>query len=183
HRLTVTIALAPHLDAVDVHYHSDGLPRPDSRLHASLQTQIAVSLPGARLIHDHPYGLSEVRAQGAYRKKYPTGDWMTSPQVFEDVRNPFTALQLLDLAGDERGLLYLHDGSQAFFRLDDPAGPRVSNVLSMYDAWDENYFDARLSARVRLVPHGPLTHAQRWRLAQEFTRPPIRSEEHTSELQ
>ena len=28
-------------------------------------------------------------------------------------------------------------------------------------------------ARVRLVPHGPMTHAQRWRLAQEFARPAL----------
>jgi alpha-mannosidase len=87
--------------------------------------------------------------------------------VFEEVRNPFTALQFLDFDGGDRGLLYLHDGSQALLR----AGERIYNILSMYDPWDEDGFIPQLEARVRLVPHGRLTHAQRWRLAQEFTRP------------
>ncbi|HWQ11675.1 MAG TPA: hypothetical protein VNL77_02680 [Roseiflexaceae bacterium] len=165
----VTVSLAPELDAVDIAYDAEDLPRPDGRMHAALQTTVAVNLPGARLVHDHPYGVSEVRAAGVYRRKYPTGDWMTSPQVFEEVRHPFTALQLLDLVDGERGLLYLHDGSQAFFR----DGERVRNILSMYDPWDEDYFVAELHARVRLVPHGPIDHARRWRLAQEFTRPAL----------
>jgi alpha-mannosidase len=85
------------------------------------------------------------------------------------VRQPFTALQFLDLTDETRGLLYLHDGSQAFFR----EGERVLNILSMYDPWDEDYFVAELRARVRIVPHGPIDHARRWRLAQEFTRPAL----------
>jgi alpha-mannosidase len=167
--ITITIALAPELDAVDITYDAAALPRPDGRMHAALQTSISIDLPVFRLIHDHPYGLSEVRADAVYLRKYPTGDWMTSPQVFEEVRNPFTALQLLDLDAGERGLLYLHDGSQAMLR----DGDQVRNILSMYDPWDEDHFNSRLAARVRLVPHGPLTHAQRWRLAQEFTRPAL----------
>jgi alpha-mannosidase len=136
-------------------------------MHAALRTTIAVDLPAFRLIHDHPYGVSEIRAEGTYLRKYPTGDWMTSPQVFEEIHNPFTALQFLDFDGGERGLLYLHDGSQAMLR----AGATVHNILSMYDPWDEDDFCAELAARVRLVPHGSMTHAQRWRLAQEFTCP------------
>jgi alpha-mannosidase len=138
-------------------------------MHAALQTTIAVALPIFRLVHDHPYGLSELRADGTYLRKYPTGDWMTSPQVFEEVHNPFTALQLLDFDSGERGLLYLHDGSQAMLR----DGERVRNILSMYDPWDEDHFDPHLEARVRLVPHGRVTQAQRWRLAQEFARPAL----------
>jgi alpha-mannosidase len=167
HVVRVIMSLAPELDAVDIEYLSQSLPRPDGRMHAALQTRIAPDLPGARLIHDHPYGVSEIRAQGTFVRKYPTGDWMTSPQVFEEVRNPFTALQLLDFDAGERGLLLLHDGSQAFFRQDDG----VRQILSMYDPWDEDFFCDRLDARVRLVPHGRFEHAQRWRLAQQFTRP------------
>lgn len=167
--IEVLISLAPELDAVDVTFSSEAIPRPDGLMHAALMTPLAVGVRDYRLVHDHPYGLSEVRAEGVYLKKYPTGDWMTSPQVFEEVRNPFTALQLLDFDMGARGLLYLHDGSQAFLR--DEGG--VFNLLSMYDPWDEAYFDARLRARVRFVPHGQLTHAERWRLAQEFTRPAL----------
>jgi alpha-mannosidase len=95
---------------------------------------------------------------------------MTSPQVFEEVINPFTAYSLLDLDDGERGLLYLHDGSQAFFRVPGES-LSVKNILTMYDAWDENYFVDGLNARFRLIPHGKLDHATRWKLAQEFRRP------------
>src|SRR5207248_3022162 len=76
----------------------------------------------------------------------------------------------LDLEDGERGLLVLHDGSQAMLLME-PGQARVSNVLSMYDPWDEDYFVAELHARLRLVPHGRLAHAARWKLAQAFTRP------------
>jgi alpha-mannosidase len=167
----VSVSLAPELDAVDVRYEARDLPRPDGRMHASLQTALAFDLPDLALIHDHAYGLSEVHPDGkTYLRKYPTGDWMTSPQVFEEVRNPFTALQLLDFTGgDGRGVLCLHDGSQAFFK----DGGVVRNILSMYDPWDEAFFHAELHARARWVPHGALAHARRWRLAQEFTRPAL----------
>jgi len=168
----IEASLAPEIDALDLSFEAANLPRPDPRHHAALQTTIAANLPNARLIHDHPYGLSEIHAPGSYPRKYPTGDWMTSPQVYEEVRHPFTALQLLDLDEGRRGLLVLHDGSQAML-LDEPGSARVRNVLSMYDAWDEDYFVGELHARLRLVPHGPLTHAERWKLAQEFTRPAL----------
>lgn len=163
----IVVSLAPTCNAVDISYASSALTRPDGRMHAALRTLLAFDLPDYRLIHDHPYGLSEIRAQGTYLKKYPTGDWMTSPQVFEEVRNPFTALQLLDFDAGERGVLLLHDGNQAFLR----NGDEVQHILSMYDPWDEDFFYAELHAHTRLIPHRKLTHAQRWRLAQEFTRP------------
>jgi alpha-mannosidase len=165
----ILVTLAPELDAVDIRYIAEDLPRPDAWMRAALQTTLGVALPHARLIHDQPYAVSEVRAEGKYLRKYPTGEWMTSPQVFEDIHNPFTALTLLDLDDGTRGLLYLHDGSQAMLRGTD-AALTVTNILSMYDAWDENYFVGALDARFRLVPHGAITHSARWKLAQEFRR-------------
>ena len=168
-QVQITVALAAECDAVDIRYQAAGLPRPDPWLRAALQTTIAPALTNARLIHDQPYAVSEVRAECTYRRKYPTGEWMTSPQVFEDVHHPFTALSLLDFDGGERGLLYLHDGSQAMLRGHGET-LSVTNILSMYDAWDEDYFVDSLDARFRVVPHGPLTHSARWKLAQEFRR-------------
>jgi alpha-mannosidase len=168
--VTIVVSLAPELPAVDIRYMAKGLPRPDPRTHASLQTTLSANLHSFRLVHDYPYGVGEIKAEGTYLRKYPTGDWMTSKQVFEEVHNPFTALQLLDFDGGDRGLLYLHDGSQAFLR-EPERKDRVRNILSMYDAWDEDYFISDLDARVRLVPHGRITNAERWKLAQEFTRP------------
>jgi alpha-mannosidase len=170
--ITVAVSLAPDADAVDVHYTCDKLDRPDGTMGAALKTGIKVNLPNARLIHDTPYAVSEIRAEGKYLKKYPTGEWMTSPQVFEEVINPFTAYSLLDFDDGERGLLYLHDGSQAMLRVDSDV-LSVQNILSMYDPWDEDYFVDMLDARFRFVPHGKIDHAQRWKLAQEFRRPAL----------
>lgn len=169
-RLTIRVALAAELDAVDIHYSAANLPRTDGRVAAALKTALRFDLPDLALIHDHPYGVSEVVAQGKkYLRKYPTGEWMTSAQEFEEVENPFTALQLLDFTRGDRGVLYLHDGSQAFLR----DGDTVYNVLTMYDPWDEDYFIDELDAHFRLVPHGAISHSRRWKLAQEFTRPAL----------
>jgi alpha-mannosidase len=70
----IRISLAETLDAVDVHYHAEGLPRPDGGVAAALRTTIAANLPVTTLIHDHPYGVSAIRARGKYVRKYPTGD-------------------------------------------------------------------------------------------------------------
>ena len=167
-QVNITITLAAEQEAVDIHYAARGLPRPDGGMNAALRTFLSVGFP-YRLIHDHPYGVSEITPQGTYLKKYPSGDWMTSPQWFEQVHQPFTALQMIDLVDPtgERGLLVLHDGSQAFLK----GEHAVAHILTMYDPWDEDYFYDSLDARVRLVPHARLSHAQRWKLAQEFTRP------------
>jgi len=165
--LTVSVSLASEIEAVDVRFKAQNLPRPDPWLAAALHTSLTVNLVNPELIHDHPYGVSSITPNGSYPRKYPTGDWMTSPQVFETIENPFTALQFLDLQDGQRGLLCLHDGSQGFQR----QGALIRQTLSMYDAWDEDYFVSDLDARVRFVPHGPLSNSARWRMAQEFTRP------------
>ena len=170
-QINVAITLAAEQEAIDIHYSARALPRPDGGMNAALRTRLAVRFPHT-LIHDHPYGVSEIAPCGTHLKKYPSGDWMTSPQWFEEVHNPFTALQLIDLvdAGsqrDERGLLVLHDGSQAFLQ-DDGV---LCHILTMYDPWDEDFFYDQLDVRVRLAPHRRMDHARRWKLAQEFVRP------------
>ncbi len=168
-RVHLRVTLAADRPGVDVYYSASDLARPDGGVAAALRTSLAVGLPRVTLVHDHPYGVSTVEARGSYLRKYPTGDWMTSPQVYEEVHNPFTALQLLDLTDGERGLLYLHDGHQAFQRRDDV----VEHILTLYDPWDEDYYVASLDLHVRLMPHERLSLAERWRLAQEFARPPL----------
>lgn len=168
--LTVRFRLADEIDALDVHVEGVLTHSPDGRAHAALMTPVEPALDVVELRHDTPYAVGPVSAQGTYLRKYPTGEWMTSPQVFEEVRNPGTALQLLDLLdADGGGLLWLHDGSQGFHRTD--AG--VWQVLSMRDPWDEDYFRPEVDARFRAVPHRGLTDAARWKLAQEMTRPAL----------
>jgi alpha-mannosidase len=167
------ISLAHDEEAILLRVYSERMPRPDGGMNAALQMEFAVHLPDARLIHDHPYGVSEIEALGkTYRRKYPTGDWMTSPQWFEEIRNPFTSLSLLDVDDGERGLLILHDGSQAWLH-EECDLPLVRCVLSAYDPWDGEYFDDRLDASFRLIPHGKITHAERWKRAQEFLNWPM----------
>lgn len=167
--IRIAVRLTDDQDALEIHYYAQNMPKPDGGMHTALQTSITTQLERPVLLHDHPYGISEIRAEGNYRRKYPTGDWMTSPQVFEEIRNPFTSLGLLDITTASGGLLYLHDGSQAMLR----DGRTVHNILSMYDPWDEAYFVRELDVRVRVIPHGPLSHAARWRLSQEFERPAL----------
>jgi alpha-mannosidase len=165
--LTVTISIAAELDAIDVHYKAQNLPRPDPWFSSALHTTLTVNMVEPELVHDHPYGVSSIKPAGSFTRKYPTGDWMTSHQVFETIENPFTALQFLDLQDGKRGLLCLHDGSQAF----QLKGALIRQILTMYDAWDEDYFVSDLDSRVRFVPHGDINNATRWRMAQEFLRP------------
>lgn len=167
------ISLAHDEDAILLRVYSLQMPRPDGGMNAALQMEFAVNLPNARLIHDHPYGVSEIEALGkTYRRKYPTGDWMTSPQWFEKIRNPFTSLSLLDFDDGDCGLLILHDGSQAWLREEDDL-PRVRCVLSAYDPWDGDYFNPSLDAVFRLIPHSKIDHVQRWKWAQELRNPLI----------
>ncbi|HYO89318.1 MAG TPA: glycosyl hydrolase-related protein, partial [Candidatus Limnocylindrales bacterium] len=163
----ISVSLAPELDAVDIQFRFPGIPRPEPGFGGALRTRYAFAVPEMQLIHDHPYAVSEIEPRGTYLRKYPTGEWMTSPQWFEEVHQPFTALSLLDFTNEERGVLLLHDGSQAYLG----HGNAVEQVLTLYDPWDEDYFVAELRASIRLVFHGGLTHAKRWRLAQEFGRP------------
>ncbi|MER3473764.1 MAG: hypothetical protein C4335_06960 [Armatimonadota bacterium] len=113
---------------VEVQTHPKFLQRPEPSMMRSLQTAIAARLQRLEIWHDHPFAVTPVRAEGVYRKKYPTGDWMTSPQFFEEVRHPFTGLNFIFLTDGVRGLQYLHAGNQGFLR----DGDIVHNVLFMH---------------------------------------------------
>lgn len=174
-RLKIVYSLSPVLDALVVRLEVEKLERPDGGMRTGLQTEFAPSFSGFALVHDHPYGVSPIRADGKHLRKYPSGDWMTSPQWFEEIVNPFTALSFVDMVdtagaaaaegGEDgaRGLLLIHDGGQAFFR--DERG--VRSLLTMYDPWDEESFLETFESQMWIMPHGPLTHAGRMRLSLE----------------
>ena len=168
--LQLELELLPFPTRLEVRITAADLPRPDPGMHAGLRTEIAPALEEPTLFHDTPYAISEIRAEHDHQRKYPTGDWMTSPQWFETVRRPFTAQTLLDLVAGDRGLLVVHDGSQAFFR----KGGGIENLLHMYDPWDEEYCEGELKgARLIFIPHGPLSHLERARLSAEARVPAI----------
>lgn len=160
--------IAPEVDALDVSITGTLASGPDGRYHSSLVTALVPQSPIAALRHDTPFAVGEIKARNSWSRKYPTGAWMTSPQEFETVHNVFTGLQFIDLLDiDGAGLLWIHDGAQAFHRV----GEGVANVLSMRDPWDEDHYVSDLVYSARIIPHGPATDRWRWTRAQEFTRP------------
>lgn len=170
---TTTIAIAPDLDAIDlsctVSGGEDGFEtiRPDPGLVAAAMIAFNPDLAGATLRADTPYAIAEVVGSGEVRRKYPTADWMTSPQWFEGVRGAFTSLSLVDLfdPASSRGVLIAHNGSQQWFR--DSAGVRA--ILTAYDPWDEGRFGSPDHCfNFRLFPHAGITNADRIRIASEF---------------
>jgi alpha-mannosidase len=168
--LTVSISLCETVDAVEVHMHALDLPRPDGGMLAGLETRLFTSFRPQLMLHDTPGAVHRLQSIPAGRRKYPSGDWMTSEQWFETIRNPFTAHSFVDLLdGDDEsapGVMLVHDGGQQFIR--EERG--VRNLLSVYDPWDEDYFNEWLDAKLWIVPHGPLTHAERQRIALQLRR-------------
>lgn len=164
------LRLVTEVSALDVTLSAGSLLRMDGGLNAGLRTRFGLRGGVGRIVTDSPYALHEVEGRGSFRKKYPTGDWMTSPQWFEEIHDPFHSLSVVDLldADGAQGLLVVHDGSQQWFR----RGEAVENVLTCYDPWDEDYWVDRFHLAYRLLPHGGLTHSERYRAAQTFLRPP-----------
>jgi alpha-mannosidase len=166
-RLRVVYGIAPLHDALWIRVVADPLERPDPGMHCGLSMGIAPAFFPLLLVHDHPFAVTTVGAKRDHLRKYPTGDWMTSAQVYENVRRPFTSSSLLDLCAgqeDAGGLLVVHDGSQAWFA--EEHGARC--LLCMYDPWDEDYFDASFEVELALMPHGKLSHTSRMRTAMEL---------------
>lgn len=168
-RVEAWIKLPSDAACVDVTLKAFDLPRPDPGLNSALSMRIEIPGGPPRLWVDHPYGSSEIEGTSRGVKKYPKGDWMTSPQWFEEIEHAFHCSSFVDLVepSGERGVLVIHDGSQQWFR--DGDGVRV--LLCSYDPWDEEFFLGSFEAAFRLIPHRGLAHAQRRRFAQEFLRP------------
>jgi alpha-mannosidase len=178
-RLRVTYGIAPLHEALWIRVVGERLVRPDPGVSAALSLAIAPAFAPRLVLHDHPYGITPVRADRDHVRKYPTGEWMTSPQVFETVRRPFTSSSLLDLCVAEAngpGLLVVHDGGQAWLR--EERGVRC--LLSLYDAWDEEYFDDSFEAELFLIPHGRLTPTARMRAALELNLGAPRFSDHAA---
>ncbi len=89
-----------------------------------------------RVWADHPYGVSEVVTGQCGRKKYPTGDWMTSPQWFESVESAFTSTSFVKVRAGSEQWLITHAGCRQWF-LSERA---IECVINAYDPWDEDYF-------------------------------------------
>ncbi len=142
--------------------------RPEPGLNNALQIEFAADA-ATTLRADGPHAAAPVNpAPRGQRRKYPTGDWMTSPQWFEDIDRPFTARSFVDLCRSTSagGVLILHDGSQQWLRQD----ASLRAVLTAYDPWDERRYGVPgwTTAHLRLVLHNEITDADRARLAAQW---------------
>jgi alpha-mannosidase len=169
HRLRpTTLEVAMRGEGLEVVISDIGLlVRPDAGLGAAWKFPIEVGFEIASIRADSPMSVSAVRGSGRVRRKYPSGDWMTSSQWFEELSGAITAHSFVDLlAADGSGLLIVHDGSQQFFRTE----RGLEAVICAYDPWDEGRFEKRsgADARLLLLPHGPMRDVERVKLAREF---------------
>src|SRR5690606_8681731 len=114
-----------------VHFNSlEDLARPDPGFGGAVRMPIAPVWEVASIRADTAYAVSQVEGGPRAKRKYPEGDWMTSPQWFEEVERGVTGSRFVDLAGpDGSSLLVLHDGSRQFFRNE----RGVDVILCAYD--------------------------------------------------
>lgn len=68
-------------------------------------------------------------------RKYPTGDWMTSPQVFETIEGAFYSGEGLDLELASGEWLYIDGEVLSGFKTDDG----IQIVIASYDPWHQDY--------------------------------------------
>ncbi len=165
-RIRVTYSMSMLHDALWIRLQGENVARPDPGLASALGLAIRPVFRPAALLHDHPYGTSEVTAERNRVRKYPTGDAISSSQVFEEVVRPFTASSFVDLLETDaagRGLLVVHDGCQQFQR--DTHGVRA--LLHSCDLWDGDHYDNVFDAELWLAPHATLRPTERMRLAME----------------
>jgi alpha-mannosidase len=155
-------------DVLEVAISGD-MERPDGGFAAGLRTSIKLPKK-ARLIADTAYGAGDVRPGPKRLRKYPSGDWMTSPQWFEEVEGDVYSQTFLDLAApDGSGLLIVHRHASQWF----VQGDELICQLSMADPWDEEHFDGTIETSFYLWAHGPAPNSALWRRAQEILRPPV----------
>lgn len=150
------------LDAlgIDISFDPDE-PYQDPGFKGSAKTVWPTSSDHIRVVQ--PYEVTRVRPNGTWPRKYPTGDWMTSPQWFESVQNPFVSHQLVDLVNDDgTGLTILHDHQQ-WFKTDDS----IKNVFAFNDPWDEMLCEPRVWACYLVLPHRGMTDADRYKLSKQ----------------
>jgi alpha-mannosidase len=162
----LSLCLTPTEDAVDFTAYVSNLTNAiQSGLNASMQIPVVPDFEVAVVLADTPGSVYEVKAGQRVRRKYPSGDWMTSQQWFEEVHDPFTSHSFVDLLRpDGTGLLVVHEGSQQWFR--DPDGVRA--VIAAGDAWDQVTPAALERFALRLIPHQLLTNSERVKLARVF---------------
>jgi hypothetical protein len=133
----------------------------------SLKFDLALGDP--EITTDTPYGAVRVDGTSAGSRKYPEGDWMTSPQWFEEVEGGFTGGSFVTFRNqdNERGLLVSQTATTQWFRHDG----RYEMVCAAYDPWDEDRFHDEDNRVFNLIPIGRQSNADCWKLANTRREP------------
>jgi len=159
---SLTIDVLEGIDGFEVQFYPNHID-PEPGFGGAMRTRFELKGGVDEIIRDTPYGVHPVTQTSKGVRKYPEGDWMTSPQWFEDVEGALTGLTFVDLVqADGRGLLVAHDGTQQWFKTEQGA----EAIINLYDPWDEDHWENDFST-LWLIPHGPLSHTERWTVAQE----------------
>lgn len=106
---------------------------------------------------DSPYAVQSVGTGSTGKRKYPEGDWMTSPQWFELVEGAFTSQSFVDFRVENgTSLLVSHSSAQQWFLADGGA----ENVVLSMDPWDESRQQADAYVGYRFHPHQGISNAE-----------------------
>lgn len=173
HHLAVAITMDPIDDAIAISITDSWFREQDPGLAGALAVEIAPPFHPACILADTPMSCNPIDPRGIFRRKYPKGDWMTSPQWFEKVARPFTGHSFVDFlskaGSDSSGMLVLTGGSQQWLRTE--GGGRL--IVDAVDPWDERNAPGHAVLgfepfTIRIHPHRGLTNASRVRLARAF---------------
>ncbi len=120
--------------------------------------RLGLDLPGNyELVADSPYAVHPVSDGSSGKRKYPEGDWMTSPQWFESIERAFTSQSFVDFRSQEGPcLLVSHSAAQQWFLTDNG----VENVVLAMDPWDEKRQRADSYVGYRIHPHNGISNAE-----------------------
>jgi alpha-mannosidase len=165
---TLAFGVEPHTEALELSVEGK-VPHLKGGLNDAFSMVFHVPSEMQHLRADQPYGVSQIHPSGNYLKKYPSGDWMTSPQWFEEVHRPFSATSFVDFTdGQHSGLLITHKGCSQWFAAEAGA---YRLILNAYDPWDEKRYVSYIDRSIFIEPHLELSGGDCWRRAQEYLRP------------
>ena len=166
--LSIEIQLPADSASVDIRINElNALSRPDPGFGGATRMSITPSWIVDEIRTDTAFAIASSRGTGQVRRKYPRGDWMTSPQWFEQVESALHSHAFIDLLrSDGHGLFIAHNGSQQWFRSE----RGVEVVLNAYCPWDEERYDPdpHHEPALRVLPHAGMRDVDRARLASEF---------------
>ena len=165
---TIGFGCEPHHEGLEIQIFGTA-PRPKAGLNEAFGFTLPLAQAWSQIVSDEPYGVTKKNPTGRFLKKYPEGDWMTSPQWFETIEQPFTSSTFVDLQepGSNSGMQISHDGARQWFGMGDGS---VRHILHAYDPWDEERDNGHMDNFFRFVPHLAQSNSQLWRQAQEAHR-------------